>query len=333
MPCSLSIKPSSFAWQKNYQPVNLAVAGWHKIKNILDHHTDAISSIGILAVTTALLAAKIFPSMPAIIGKSGRLVLEFSGIIWLNVQIKEFSKSVRDCSRALYSSDYETILRTVLKVSIKGVNILLTCAYFSASIATFIGFSQVSGTIYMTLRPLSLAILSTEIINDIWDYATNIKLLKKMDLIEGSPNPSFQIAKLICSYLNINLVNRSQHASTALTSERLASSIFTQLDTFTIKQLQTKKAHTPEDLGRISSKVGTSRIQALCLYYNIKEGLINTQARVKSNLSLIVLGYVSRGICKMYPDSLTEMIVRWGMSVLFTNELIKYKLRQMDLTK
>ena len=48
-------------------------------------------------------------------------------------------------------------------------------------------------------------------------------------------------------------------------------------------------------------------------------------------MSLSVLGYVSMGVCKMFPDSLIEMGMRWSMSVLYTDDLIRLKINQMDL--
>lgn len=323
---SILSSTTSSTWQ-NFNPKTKIGRGWRKIKRILDHHTDAISSLGILTVTTGVLAAKIFPRMPAIIGSSGRLFLEFCGIIWLNVQVKEFFKSKQDCLQAMRSLECEPIIKTMIKVIIKGINILLTCAYFGASIATFIRFSQISLRTYMALRPLSLVILSAEIINDIWDYTTNKKLLRKFDFIEGQENGSQQLARVMRSYLRIHLENQNHNVQidkkeTKTAENKLASSIVRQLDLFTLEQLQENS----------SSKTGDSRTKALQLYYNVKDGLGNIQARVKSNLTLTVLSYVSRGICKMYPDSLIEMLARWGMSVLFTDELVfKYKLRQMDL--
>lgn len=323
---SIRSSTSSLSWQ-NFNPKTEIGRGWGKIKRILDHHTDAISSLGILTVTTGVLAAKIFSGIPPIIGNSGRLVLECCGIIWLNVQVKEFFKSRQDCLRTMRGLECEPIVKTIIKVIIKGINILLTCAYFSASIATFARFSQVSLRIYMTLRPLSLAILSAEVVNDIWDYTTNQKLLRKLNSIERQENGSQQLAKVMRGYLRIHLENQNRHVQTdkkeTKTAEnKLASNIVRQLDLFTLEQLQENS----------SSQTGDPRTKALHLYYNVRDGLNNIQARVKSNLTLTVLGYISRGICKMYPDSLIEMIARWSMSVLFTDELVfKYKLRQMDL--
>lgn len=298
-----------------------------KIRRILDYHTDTISSLGILVVTTGILAAKIFRSMPQIIGSSGRLFLEFSGIIWLNVQLKEFSKSKKDWTRAIHDVEYAAIVRTTVKVIIKAVNILLTCAYFGASITTFGGFPQCSAAIYMTLRPLSLGILTAEIANDICDYITNKGLLKKFAKIESQDHAGHHLAKIMCSYLKINLRNENKivgNFKEELNDKKVASSIIRQLDTFTISMLQENLSRQLVD--------ADPHMKALNLYYSIKEGLGNTQARVISNLSLTALAYFSRAICKLYPDTLTEMLARWSMSVLFTDELvIKYKLRQMDL--
>lgn len=330
---SISLKssvPLHHSYQMTYNTIDQR---WRKIKRLLDQHTDAISSIGILAVTTAVLASKIFRSLPVVVGRSGRLFLEFCGIIWLNVQLKEFSKCGRDCLRAIQSTSYSAIARTAIKVIIKGVNVLLTCAYFGASVSSFGGFPHISTMIYTSLRPLSLAILSIEIVNEIGDYMTNRKLLEKLNLIENESNASNRLLKIVKSFFEINEDQKIYQSKTThidanqknSNERKLAETLVRQLDFFTlstIKEIYEKNSSSNED----------RRIKALRLYFQIKDGLSNIHARVKSNLNLTVLGYLSRGICKMYPDSLTEMTVRWGMSVLYTDELvIKYKLRQMDL--
>lgn len=296
--------------------------GWNTVKHILDQHTDTISSIGILAVTTGMLAAKIFQGIPAIIGRSGRVFLEFSGVIWLNVQIKEFLKVQRDFIRSLGSGEMESIARTALKVTIAAMNIFFTCAYFAASLVTFAGFSHISMSIYLALRPFSLGVLSAELVKEVWDYSTNLKILNLFSEIESQRNAGQQLAKIMRSYLKIiseDTISRAGISEVNSFEGRLASNMVSQLDSFSIKLFSS-------NLGE-----GNPRIKALRLYYDIKYGIGNIQDRVKSNLSLSGLGYVSRCVCKMYPDSLIEMMTRWTMSVLFTDELvIKYKIRQID---
>ena len=74
-------------------------------------------------------------------------------------------------------------------------------------------------------------------------------------------------------------------------------------------------------------------IDALKLFYGIKDGMQNTQAATKANLILTSLGYISMGICRAFPDTLIEMFTRWSMSVLYTDKFIYEKFFQADLAE
>src|ERR1700733_5728087 len=109
---------------------------WTQGVRILDKHTDLVSSGGILAITTCILASKIFEGMPPLLPRLSRIVFNYGGIIWLNVQMRELIKSGKDWYRALRLKQWAAVAELSLKVAIKAFNIFLTCANFAASVVT-----------------------------------------------------------------------------------------------------------------------------------------------------------------------------------------------------
>ena len=129
---------------------------WHK-------HSDLVSSTGILAVTTCLLAAKIFPRIPAILPRLSLVILNFTGVIWLNIQVREIKKSAADLQLALKIKDLSGATLTAAKVMVKGINALLTCGLFAASVVAFCGFPQTTAIMYLGMRPFAIFSLATGI--------------------------------------------------------------------------------------------------------------------------------------------------------------------------
>ena len=301
-----------------------ASRAWQWSVKVLNKHTDLISSAAILAITTCLLAGKIFKAIPSIIPRLAKVVFDFGGIIWLNVQVRDCIKSWRDFSRAITHANWSAIIESAAKIMVKGANILLTSAIFAASVVGACGIPQASLLLGLTIRPLGLACLAMTIATDIRDYFVNETLVEKFKHIEQTPDGSKTIAKVMACFLEIITESPTKASSSAWTAERhLADAIVRQLDTPTVETFQEMLAHP--------RKEQSPRAEALKLFYQVEDGIRSKQAGTKANLSLIALGYVSMGICRAFPDSVIEMATRLGMSVLFTDELIRQKLFQYDL--
>lgn len=303
------------------------VENWVKDKTaccvrVLNKHTDLISSGGILAITTCLLAGKIFQSIPRILPRIAKVVFDFGGVIWLNVQVRDVIKNGRDLSRTIKNHDLPAMLEVAAKVLVKGVNVLLTCAIFAGSIVAACGLPQYALALALAIRPVGLACLGVNIISDIRDYVVNERVLQRLALIDQQST----IAKVMTCFLEIiNPCAILNDVSVSWTEERrLADVIVRQLDTFTVETFQEMLRKKRENVD--------ARMEAMKLFYSVKDGMLCKQAGTKANLSLIVLGYISMGICRAFPDSLVEMSTRWAMSVLYTDELIRQKLFQVDLT-
>ena len=297
------------------------------VKRILDKHTDVISSMGILAITTGLLASKIFEQTPKFLPRLAMLVYNYAGIIWLNVQVRDLVKSVKDASRTIQSFDIPAMVETAAKVFVKGSNIILTCVIFAGSVASALVFPQASLAIALSIRSFSLSCLCINVVSDIRDYFANEDLLKRLEQIESSPEGSVLIGKVMVCFLEIvkDLKSPSKVSVEWKEEWALADKLVRQLDSYTVETFR-------ESLQK-DRKEKNPLVDALKLFYGVKDGLLSTQAYTKANLSLTSLGYISMGICRAFPDSLIEMLARWSMSVLYTDEFIQRKFFQSDLAE
>lgn len=296
-------------------------------KRILDKHTDVISSMGILAITTCLLASKIFEKTPKFLPCMVRLVYNYAAIIWLNVQVRDLVKSIKDASRAVQAIDVPAIVETAAKVFVKGSNIILTCVLFGGAVVSAFIYPHASLVIALSIRSFSLSCLCVNVLSDIRDYFANEDLLKRLEKIEASPDGSALIGKVMVCFLEIvkDLKTPSEVSSEWKDEWILADRLVRQLDSYTVETFR-------ESLQR-DRKEKNPLVDALKLFYGVKDGLLSTQAYTKANLSLTTLGYISMGICRAFPESLIEMVARWSMSVLYTDEFIQRKFFQFDLAE
>lgn len=321
---ALQIHPSPFHPDWTESITQTIASGWRFSVRVLNKHTDLISSGGILIITTCLLAAKIFKNIPPLLPRIALAVYNFGGIIWVNVQVRDFLKSLEDLSRNIRCYDWKPCIEVAAQVFLKATNILLTCSLFCASVAAAAGFPWVLSMFYLTTRPLGLTSLAMSIATDLYDYFANKQLLNQMTTLENEPAAGQRIIKIMDGFLsNIFPQAVAFQCNNNNKEKYFANRLVQQLDMFT---LETLKESLPQQ-----QNTSDTLLKKFELFFKIKECMINKQAMTKSNLSLISLGYVSMGICKLYPDTLIEMATRWMMSVLYTDDLISQKLFQADL--
>lgn len=297
---------------------------------VFDRHTDVISSVGILAITTCLLAAKLFKGIPEVVPRLARLMYNFGGVIWLNIQVKEFLKSGSDLMRSLRDRECRAVLETSAKVFVEATNIFLTCAFFSAAAVALCGFPHISTSIYASLRSVSLVALAITVVNDVdiantvKDYFENRAVLsemKKMSANRASGN--VQVEKLTKCFLEIiaspdkNGMDEVMHRQ----EWRMASRIVRQLDMQTIEAFK----------DRLTDQKGI-KFNSIQFFDELQKGMMNSQTKTMNKLGLRTLGYLAMAICKAYPDTLIEVSLRWGMSVLYTAELLRDKMFKSKLS-
>lgn len=329
MTISLTARPL-FLEQDLYSPLEgcqrLAKKGWDTAHYLLDKHTDLVSSVGILAISTCILAAKIFKSTPAFIPRTANLIFNYGGIIWLNDQSRDLSKSCKDFTRSFENRQYVGMVETAAKVVYKAINILLTCVNFTAAVVTAVGFPHVSLAMYMAMRSVGLTSLALNIVADVRDYFVNNQLLTELDGLEKKASDDRQIAKVMTCFIETILEPKhvacqglEQWKEEALLADKLVR----QLDIYTLMTFKESLAKPKKDVD--------PRHESTKLYYAVQDSILSRQCYTKSNLFLTSLGYVSMGICRAFPETVLEKSVRWMMSVLYTDEIIRQKIFQSDL--
>lgn len=294
--------------------------GWKWTKGVLDKHTDLISSAGILAISTCLLAAKIFKKMPSFLPKIANFIFNYGGIIWLNVQVRDFLKSCRDVGHAVREKDWVGLIETAAKVLVKGVNVLLTVVNFGAYLLTAVGLPHVSLSIYMALRPVSLGSLAINILSDIRDYFANRGLLKDLKKAEQLYTFEQTAHKVASCFMDIVIKGKAAKETKGTPERPLAYRIVRQVDAFTLHAITEK----------LKKDSVTDKVK---LYESLKKSIEGTQNMTKGNLFLTVLGYVSMGVCKAFPESVIDKAVRWFMSLLYTAKLAWEKLFRNNIAK
>jgi len=302
------------------------MSAWGWSISILNKHTDLISSVGILAITTCLLAAKIFENTPPLLTQAARVIFDFGGIIWLNVQIRDLLKSCCDLGRAIENQDWTGVVETAVKVAIKSVNVLLTCCLFAAAVIAACGFPEITAAIYVGMIPVGLVALVANILSDIRDYSISCELIDVLKRINKSSKASEKKAKLMICFLDIVKPVESKDKCFDWTSERkLADRLVRQIDNYSLENFQEKFEKKQE--------CQYSRLETLFLFDELKRGIKDKKVSTEDNLSLNAFFYLSRAIFRAFPDSLAEMVIRWTSSVLFTNEIIKQKIRHVGQVK
>lgn len=301
----------------------------------LNNHTDLISNLGVLVATTCFLASKVFVNAPAFLPRMAIIILNRGVIIWLNEQVKDLLKSCRDF-RIINAGEWQAYAVTAIKVAEKAVGVLLTCGMFGASCATFFGMTALTTSLYSIMRPFSLSALGVGVACKAYDYFVDNALLKQLAALESAGDDrsaSRQIAKVMKCFLEVlvlpieeqQALDRQQEEDQFLAERRLARKIVRQLDMWTVQ--------TFRDSLKDKSKSDTPRIEAIKLFYSVKDSMANSQAAVEANLSLMALGYGAMAISRAWPDTVADMSARWAMSVLYTDELVRQKIFQWDLAK
>jgi hypothetical protein len=266
----------------------------------LDKNTDLLSSAGIFAITTCLLAAKIFKNMPPLLSRIAKVVYDFGGIIWLNIQIKDFIKSCKDLNRVASCKQWNVLVPVAAKVFVKGINILMTIAIFSGSVIAACGYPQLMMAMLLSTRTVNLSAFFTGIGTDIYDYYKNNSLIQELKNVDDNEAP------LVVKHFHATITAQQIDTDRSSKPYRIAQSLVRQLDMHTIEMYK---------------EIGAEKITK----EKLQPAIVSKNTGTKANLGLITLGYATMGISKAYPNTLADMSVRWGMSALYTGELVRQK--------
>lgn len=289
-------------------------------------HSDLITSLGIFTLNTILLASKIFKQIPHFIHRSCYVALSFSSVMWVNIQVRDLLKTGNDLYHSMQEKDMQGIVFTAAKVTVKSLNMLLAGSLMAASVVSLCAFPEVTLAMYAVMRPFSLFSLVVGIGTEIYDHRKNASLIGKFNRTAKNPE---KVQRVMGHFLNRLYSEKDRERNTEKT---LAHHTFRQLDHYVIETVKTSlfEKHGAETASQAVDSLGEQGMRDL--FHTLRRGLKQKRDYTKANLGLIVLGYLSMGICKMWPDSLIQSSVTWGMSALYTGKMIWRKAKHSDLS-
>ena len=270
-------------------------------------HSDLLFNLSTLTLNTAVLASKIFQSIPRIVERSANTLLSFTGVIWLNIQIRDLIKKGEDCLYAAQAKDWKGLAFSAAKVTVASLNILLTCGTFGASLVALSGLPTLALSMYLLMRPYALFSLVLEIATKVADHEIDGLLSHKMSIVLNLSNCDDKIQKIMVDFFSLLQKEKKKRI------DPLALHIFRQQEHSSLEQIRTQFGPKP------------SQEQLKNLFLSLKKNLENNQFFTKVNFGLIAYGYVCIGICRLYPQTLIQSLSVWSVSILYTGKLLYKK--------
>ncbi len=301
-----------------------AKACWQWCVKTYHEHSDLISNLGLFALNTTILASKIFKQIPKIIGRGCYVALNFTGVIWLNIQLRDLIKNGKDLYQSILDRDMEGFVFTASKVAVKSLNILLTGSMLAAAVITLVGFPQIALTMYSVMQPFAIFSMLVGLGTDVYDHKKNSALERQFTQMEAQDKKVKGVMNCFLKQLfNVETSDKST----------LAKLTFRQLDHYAIGQMKKalRKAHPTLSNEELIQAIPKEKIKSL--FDSIKDALLQKQKFMEANLGLMILGYVSMGICRIWPDTAIQSSVTWGMSLLYTSKKIWEKYLQREWQK
>jgi hypothetical protein len=168
------------------------------------HHSDLLSSFSVLTLNGLILTSKISNRIPKTIPRISVAFLSYTGLISLNIQAREFKKTVHDFQSAFQGQETLDSIVCGLKTYVKGCDILLQLTCSIASLLALFGMSAVAGTIFAATPPFALLSLALSIATELYQW-------QKIDQLSHSPPTSFtpKIIRLLDLYTFEHLTGQS----------------------------------------------------------------------------------------------------------------------------
>lgn len=310
----------------------LATAGV-SLQKLYRNNSDLISSLNNVFLNTVLLTSKLIKATPPIIPRVAFTLLSFSGMISINMQARNWSKHMLDWRFALRFRNYPAMAITAVKVCIKGSNILLTSALFAGSIISLVGFPQITLVMFKALQPIALVSLIGSVSGEVVDFITSKRLLSRLHKLPSQTGADVKIQQVAQNFLFFayqspyrKMDARIQINEKWKSEQRLALDIVRQMEGFTLERF--KDGLAVKSIGRYST---LTPAESLHVFQSIEKALRQSHTFKKANIGLTALGYVSMGICRLFPQSIVQYGLTLTMSLFYTGKMIceKYLLKQL----
>jgi len=302
---------------------------WKRCVKVYDHHLDIIKQIGLVAVNTCNLVAQIFPKLPELFGSVSLAIYNYGGVIYLKDLAQEVIKNGFDIYHAVKSRDFLGLFFTAAKTATTGINTLLVCGMFTASIFTLFGFPAVTVAMYAVMKTVGTISLFTEIGLQISDYAHNKYLLYSFKQIREKGDTEIRTEQVMHHFVTLlrnpalrqNPKRLVKLDSATLKEKQLATRIFRQMDRYTVDNVYR------EGLEKKLKNQGTIDHPYLRhLFEETRKTVQKMQENTRSALAFHALGYIGRIVYRMNPGSVSGWIVQWEMSILWLIQRIHFKM-------
>lgn len=275
-----------------------------KCRQVYREHSDLVFQISIIALNSMVLISKVYSKESPLFAKFTYASYNFVGVIFINRQIKDLTKSCKDFKYCLQAKDREKIIISALKTSYLAINILLTGSLFVAAIFSLFSYPTIAITIYSIIKPFAIYSLVVEIGAQLYNYKINQDLKVKFKSI----NSDQKIEKIAKHFISlVKQENCPEEIDKNL--KKFSLHIFCQLDDYMIKQL--KKNVSEIDLNSFFDKLKTD-IDKRCTF-------------TKADLALMATGYACLGVGRLWPESLAQSAANLFISVLHLINLINLK--------
>lgn len=286
-------------------------------------HSDLVASVTNVALNAIMFLSTVVRQIPSIFPRIAFTCLSFTGMISMNMQGSDWIKHVRDCRFAIHLRFFVPVMLTAARVCVKACNIFLTFSTFGAAVIALCGFPHISITIFVVLQPLALLALIGTIFGELIDYYSNTRLLNRLHAVKKEDPEGLVAQRVAQCFVNFAFQPLFQKMDSRIdrnvvwkNPQRLAFDVLAQMEEWDLNNLKEKLAAA--GIGRYSV---LSQSEGLWVFKKVGKSLQHHQTMTKANIGLIVLGYVSMGLCRLFPQTIIQYGVTLGMSLLYTAKL------------
>lgn len=271
-----------------------------RLVKVYYHHSDLVSQYSRLGLNSIVLIGKLSTTIPQAIPRAAQVWLSYTGIAYTNIMIRDMLKSARDVRFAYLSSDYPGMIFTAIRTAVKVTNIALTFGLFVASVIALGGYPAVATAIYMGMRPIALIALVLGISDEFIDFAETKSLLESLP----ENDPPNLMGHFSAYALDMPLDEE-------ILKDATARCLVRDLEESCLGVFQ---AH-PDKLSHC--------------YLEVRKAVQQKLSTTIENLYARIFGYFSMAICRMFPDSLIQASLIWGISLYYTEKMVREKLRNI----
>lgn len=279
----------------------------NRFSNIYLKHGELLKQSYTLALTSCVLAEKIWPAINSAIPQTSLLLLRYTSLYFIGPQIQQLCKSGRDLYLASHYGDVTGIVLTAAKVTVKATNLFLTIAQFVMPVFNLLTMTRLATTLGEIIVPLSRGAWFIGCSNQISDYYLNKNLVSELESLVQ--NERQRITKVMNNFLELlkNPVSACPKAIDPLALRLIRQCEGSSLDLF-------------QDSCTLNDD------EAMRYLAIVRECIEQKGFYSEAGTALSALGYAAMHISKLYPDSVVEWSLRWSISFLYLLKIVHKKI-------